>query len=260
MSAAANGTGMETPRPATDRLPESAPGGPTSSNLTECSRNAPAGEQATNPPPPAVERGGVGGGGDAAADEDWRVPGWIAPGTSFIPRPHTPRELMHALWQTGGQPVLCARRMGCSPRVVLDHIHAQRRHWEETNYSRGELFELCAVVLRGAVQKKDRWAVTLVGGTEWGQQALAPLPEPEHQWREAPEVPPIQELIPQVLEGLLDERHSIFTRCAARAGGHPLADGADRVARPVDSGPAPAGDRAGGAGDHLRTVPSRAGD
>ena len=193
-------------------------------------------------------------------EDDWQLPGWIAPGTPFTRQPRTPREVMHALWQTGGQPVLCARRLGCSPRVVLEHIQANRRHWEEANYSRDELFELCAVILRAAVQKMDRWAVAMVGRTEWGQQALAPLPAPEHQWREAVEAPPIQELIPQVLEGLLDERHSIFTRCAARAGGHPFADGADGVAGAVAAGPAPAGDRAGGAGDDLRPVSPAAGD
>ncbi|MFN9374721.1 MAG: hypothetical protein ACK6D3_22770 [Planctomycetaceae bacterium] len=192
-------------------------------------------------------------GGETVAGEpvvdDGRVPGWIAPGTPFTPQPRTARELMYALWQSGGQPVLSARRMGCSPRLVLDHIDARRRHWEEANYSRIELFELTALMLRGAVQRMDRWAVSLVGKTEWGQQALAPFPEPEHQWREGAGMPSIQELIPQVLEGLLDERHSIFAQCAARAGGHPCADGADGVPGTMDAGPASFGDRAGGAGD-----------
>ena len=197
---------------------------------------------------------GVAGAGEAAVAgeavvDDWQVPGWIAPGTTFTPQPRTARELMYALWQTGGQPVLSARRGGCSPRLVLDHIDARRRHWEEANYSRIELFELSAVMLRAAVQKMDRWAVSLVGKTDCGQQALTPFPEPEHQWREGPGMPSIQELIPQVLEGLLDERHSIFAQCAARAGGHPRPDGADGVARTMDARPASAGDRAGGAGD-----------
>lgn len=238
-----------------DGAPQPMVEGPPQGSAAETATTADTAAETVEPTAAAVVPPAV----DTEAD-DWQVPGWIAPGTPFIPRARSSRELMHALWQTGGQPVLCARRMGCSPRVVLEHIQAKRRHWEEANYSRDELFELCAVVLRASVQKMDRWAVTLVGGTEWGQQALAPLPEPEHQWLEAPEVPPIQELIPQVLEGLLDERHSIFTRCAARAGGHPLADGADGVARPVAAGSAPVGDRAGGAGDDLRSVSPRAGD
>lgn len=175
-------------------------------------------------------------------EEDGQIPGWLPPGVEFVPQLHTPRELIFGLWQTGGQPILCARRIGCSPRLVKNHIEARRLHWEEANFSRTELFELCALMLRQAVQRMDRWAVSMVGKTTWGLQALAPIPEPEHQWCEAEPTPPVQELIPQVLEGLLDERHSIFLRCATRAGGHPDPDGPDRLTGEVDARAAPHGD------------------
>lgn len=180
--------------------------------------------------------------GEVPEGEDGQIPGWLPPGAPYRPLPRSARDMIYGLWQTGGQPILCARRMGCSPRLVVNHIQARRHHWEEANFSRNEMFELCALMLRQAIQRMERWAVTMVGKTAWGLEALAPIPEPEHQWLEAEPTPPVQELIPQVLEGLLDERHSIFLQCATRTGGHPDEDGPDRLAGTVDAGPAPHGD------------------